>query len=376
MSIKKLGDLPAVTSFDLRTQTPGEYNPSNHYLEVLQKKINYDWNFRPNRATVGREDGKGTLDFKPIEVVLQTVKSDKGEIISDNWRRIVFKDVREECIIGERFKFGYEFTQDEKEEDKSIWIVANLSRTSMTSSVVAVRCNTTIGSVYKDERGVEQTHFEPIVLAHDSTSISLFYNSTIMVPQADLTFVCQHNKWTRNYYINQRFVIGYDQVYRIQGINKFDSIYTFRPEEAGIMTVSLERVEISEKDNFATRIAYNGDNNTVNIDESSQDDYQLKIVSPEVLPTFVKSTPITFVCKLFKNDEEQDINISVQGELANCNTPDSYFEIQKISNTEFTLKRLRFYGGGALTIKCFIPKEESPTQEEIYISFNINLNAL
>ena len=59
MSIKKLGDLPAVTSFDLRTQTPGEYNPSNHYLEVLQKKINYDWNFRPNRATVGREDGKG-----------------------------------------------------------------------------------------------------------------------------------------------------------------------------------------------------------------------------------------------------------------------------------------------------------------------------
>ena len=67
----------------------------------------------------------------------------------------------------------------------------------------------------------------------------------------------QHNEFTRKYYVNQRFIVGYDQVYRIQAISKFASNRTFVDDDLGTIILYFEVVQKSEYDNFQTRIAYN-----------------------------------------------------------------------------------------------------------------------
>ena len=67
----------------LLSQTPVNATPQNYYLKELQEKVNADWKYRPNHFVIEREDGFGSNNFEQLEVVLQTVRTDKGEKISD-----------------------------------------------------------------------------------------------------------------------------------------------------------------------------------------------------------------------------------------------------------------------------------------------------
>lgn len=364
------------------SQTPRNHVPENYWLKELQDKIDADWDYRANRFLIEQESVFGTEQFEPLEVVLQTVKNDKGTVISDDWRRIVFRDIHYQCPLGLKFRFSYRFLEDEPLEDKNIWLASNRNTIDASSSVVVVRCNGTIGSEYIDSKGVTRYHYEPAVQTKDLKSVNLFYNETAVGQSSDLIIIVQHNKYTRNYYVNQRFIIGYDQVYRIQAMSKFASNYTYKTDDLGTIILYLEVVEKSKYDNFETRIAYN-QKERVEVEETGGDgNYSIKMELPEKIPEMLSSTPIIFKPVVYLDEQATDMTVLTDYQLMNTSVPpqpvpdevrDKYVEFKQLEGNSFSVRKLRFYPGGNLYITC---KAKPEGKEEMTYGFNMSLRGL
>ena len=257
------------------SQTPKNYSKYNYYLHTLQDKIDADWKYRPNRVDVeeqGIEDW-GTDKYTPIEVVIQTLKNDKGETVSDDLYRLVFKDCHRQNKVGYRYRFSYEFDPTEPDNKKNIWIGLNQTTMSPTSSQVVCRCNGNIGSIYTDENGQTSYHYEPVIQPSKLSNPMFDYSEVAIDPDGSMTLIAQYNKYTKQYYINQRFIIGTDRVYKINNIIKSDSRTTFDMEDVGIMRIYLAMDQTGKLDNFETRIAYNGHEDDPNPETGDDGEY-------------------------------------------------------------------------------------------------------
>lgn len=411
--------------YDILSSTPKNYDKHNYFLKELQDKVNAEWEYRPNRVDIEYENKWGEQTYSPIEVVIQYLRSDKGEKFSEDCIRVVFRDILESRFnIGNRFRFSDDFKdidanflvdnpEDEEREDfqvgneiftvndakdlyKNVWLVSNKDRTSMTSSVVIERCNGILGSTYVDKQGITRYHYEPVLQAATLTSVSMFYNEVAVAPQSQLLIIAQYNKFTRAYKINQRFIIGaryYDeqekkwvgQVYRVKAINRFYSKSTFDTENVGLLRIYLELTESSVYDDFEKRIAYQQDQ-TLHINtniETEQAGYSLVFKTPEYVPTELYSDEITFTPVLI-NEVGQEFpeytkNIQVEWELENLpSTIDKsiYIDFNKKYDENnnfigFSVKRNRIYLNGDLIIKCIIPKEDAPIDDNMELSFRL-----
>lgn len=242
---------------------------------------------------------------------MQSVKSDKGEDISNDCRRIVFHDIRESRFkIGQHFCFNPTYDISLASDAKDVWLATNTDMASMTSSMIVERCNGTIGSTYQDSQGVTHYHYEPVIQGRELSYVSLHYSETIVSPQSQLLIICQHNDYTKHYFINERFVIGYDKIYRIKAINKFYADSTFKPENVGLMRIYLELTEASAYDNWETRIAYQMQP-TVYLDQSGDTgSYQIAFSTPSVIPSELTDTTLTFT-PVVKNSSGTEVSASV-----------------------------------------------------------------
>lgn len=360
-------------SYYLLTQTPGNKDKSNYWLKELQDKVNADWNTRPNRASIEQETENGSEEYFPLEVVLQSVRDDKGTKVSDDWRRIVFKDISYKVAVGQRWRFPIRMNEPLTDENANIWIGVNQDSVSPTAQQVVVRCNGTLGSIYTDENGVAQYHYEPVSQKETLSAATLSFNQVAVDPRSTLTIIAQHNKYTQNYYINQRFIIGYDQVYKVKNIIKTGALSTFNPQDVGIITLYLDLDQVSGQDDFATRIAFNGEENSIvnppaNIEEEIG--YSLQISEPNPLPTNLLKAPIEFKAGLYKNNTLTDTPISVEAFIENSNNSSDYFDLRIVDNNTFTLSRKKYYFGN-ISVKCFIPADISPLGVEISQTFEM-----
>lgn len=364
-------------SYNLVSQTPKNFKKDNYYLHSMQDKIDYDWEYRPNRVDVEQETGKGEESYFPMEVVIQTVHGDKGTKISDDVRRLVFRDISYEVNIGTRFRFSYNFDLEEPNEKKSIWITANKNSADSGAAAVIGRCNGALGSILQDESGISFLHYEPIICTNDLKTVGLYFNNVIITPQAQIMFIAQHNKFTQTYKINQRFVVGYDKVYKINAIHKFNSLTTYDPYDVGTILLYAELDQISEKDDFETRIAYNG-TEASEVPEPGVvvENYTFKITKPVPIPAELYSEVINFEVALFNGDEKVNIPIKVDTILEGTDIPNSYFELSVIDENTFSLRRKKIYNRSALSIKCYIPADESPVGEEFKQTFEMSLRGL
>ena len=391
MSRKIVNTTKFPSNYDILSQTPKNYSNNNYFLKELQDKVNAEWNFRPNRVDIEYEEPWGKQQFSPIEVVIQSVISEKGQKIADDCRNIVFKNIFEDRFsIGSRFRLPKKFssgslvTDSQVEENKCIWLATNTDSVKMTSSMIIERCNGTLGSTYLDAKGFSVCHYEPVIFNNVLQSVNTFYNETAASPQAQLEVIMQHNDFTRNYFVNQRFIIGYDKVYKIKAINKFYSNSTFAPEEIGLMRVYMEVTEESPYDNFETRIAYQSvpeqtpDVSPLPDPEQQEDEkYDIYFLQPEIIPQYLDEEPVVFAPVFRKNgvaiDVQPDFGFTyvLQGLPTNID-PLTYLEVTQ-ENNFFTLRRKRTYLRGDLELKWSISAEDSPSGEEMSISFNLSL---
>lgn len=367
-----------VDSYELVSQTPPNFDKENYYLHTLQDKVCADWKYRPNRVDVEQEATHGKGDYYPLEVVIQTVRNDKGEKVSDDIQRLVFKDIHHKANLGTKFRFSFNFDLDEPEIDKNVWLVTNKDTISPTANVVVSRCNQTLGSIYIDENGIAQYHYEPAICTTDLKSTQLHYNNVIITPSGELAIIVQHNQYTQLYKLNQRFVLGYDKVYKVKAIDKFNSLKTLDPYSLGTIILYVELSETSPKDDFNTRIAFNTeDNSNVITPQPVIQNYTFKIVQPSPLPTQLFSQPIEFEAFLFNGEERIDVPIEVNAILPNVPNAETYYELVMLGNNKFSLRRLKLCNRSLLQITCSIADVFSPTgKNDFNQTFELSLRGL
>jgi len=157
--------------------------------------VDADWEYRPNRVDIEYENQWGEQTYSPIEVVIQSVKSEKGTAISNDCRNIVFRDILDKrFVIGSRFRYE-EFPLDELDLDaipdakKNVWLATNTNSVQMTSSMIIERCNGTLGSLWVDSQGISHYHYEPVIQGRELSSVNLFYNETAVSPQSELIII-------------------------------------------------------------------------------------------------------------------------------------------------------------------------------------------
>ena len=349
MSRKVINITHAANKYDILSQTPKNYDKDNYFLKELQDKVNAEWAYRPNRVDVEFENNWGEQTWEPLEVVVQSVKSEKGEDISNDTRNLVFKDILEDRFdVGNRFRFSENYDLSASEAAKNVWLTTNLNKVNMTSSVVVTRCNGTIGSIWKNPDGTACYHYEPVIQGKSLTAVNFFYNETLISPQSQLLVIAQHNKYTKEYFINQRFIIGYDKVYRIKAINKFYSQSTTDPEDVGLIHIYMEITETSHYDDFEHRIAYQEEENNI-VPVVEKGEYSIAFESPVTIPTFLDGTPITFKPVLKLDSTVVDSAQFTLTATLNEETVSDYVQIEE-NDGSFVVTKIRNYRKGNLLL--------------------------
>lgn len=386
MARKVVNITHAANKYDILSQTPKNYSADNYFIKELQDKVDADWEYRPNRVDIEYENDWGQQTYSPIEVVIQSVKSEKGTAISNDCRNIVFRNILDKrFVIGSRFRYE-EFPLDELDLDaipdakKNVWLATNTNSVQMTSSMIIERCNGTLGSLWVDEQGISHYHYEPVIQGRELSSVNLFYNETAVSPQSELVVIAQHNDYTRDYFLNQRFIIGYDRVYRIKAINKFYSNSTMYPSDVGLMRIYMEITEISPYDDFEHRIAVQADRPVViSQTPTAKDDdgYEIKFSSPSVIPSVLEEEAVSFVPALYTASGEivPDVPFSLEVNLENLPAgvdPTIYYNCE-VSNGVFSLRAKRMYLRGLAVLTWAVAAADSPTGEKITASFTLEL---
>lgn len=368
-----------VTSYNAISQTPPNLVTDNYYLQSLQDKVNADWDFRYNRVIVEEERPFASGQYQELEVVIQSVRNDKGVKVSDDIRRLVFRDITYDVQIGAKFKFAYNFKIDQPEQDKNIWLVTNKDSTSPTAQVVISRCNGTLGSLYKDEKGEVQKHYEPVICTTDLQAANLYYNNTIITPQAQVVLIVQYNEYTKNYFLNQRFIVGYDKVYKVKGINNFNSLHTNNPLDVGTIMLYVDLDEKSAKDNFTDRIAFNEDGEEQNIPDITlpeDQDYSIKCISPEVLPNEANTQGTEFQFAIYQGEQQVPSTFTFSYVLENTEMLPNYVKIEEKNGDSIFIQKIRNYNRGELKVNCVGIPTDAPDGTELSYSFSLSLRGL
>ena len=362
----------------LLTQTPKNYDPNNYWIKELQQKVDRDWCRAPNRIDVEYENVWGEQQYIPMEVIAQTVKPDTNNtVISDDWRKLVFRNITSHYPIGSHWRFDDDVGNVPAELERDVWIASNRNSGDMTSSLTCVRCNNTLGSIITDSQGISSYHYEPIIFTRENKTVDLFYSKYGVLPQSEIYGIVQFNKYTDQYYVNQRFVVGYDQVYRITAMNKTQSRTTLNSKNIGTILLYFEVVNVAAEDDFEHRIAFNN-KETVQVTDNADDGYSLKIISPEFIPNpLPTNTEINFEVAVYHGDTIVSLPVHTEITLEGT-TNISKYVTYNFGDTEaqFCIKKVQFYGGGPLHVKSYVAAQDSPTGEDIILEFDLNMRGL
>lgn len=369
-----------VSSYEMLSQTPKNRAESNFFLKELQDKYDAEWKYAPNVVDVEYENEWGTEKYSWIEVRDQKIHTDKNKTYSDDVKRLVFRDIHEKRFrIGSKFRFSERFDNKTPEDRRSIWLATNASYSQPATSVVVTRCNGTLGFMVTDERGISSVFHEPVIFGGDLKGVSIYDNKTAFSPESELTAVMQHNERTARFYINQRFVIGYDQVYRVKGLNKFYSQSTYDPKDAGLMVLYLEIVEKSEKDEFGDDLlAYNETHDIVMEPSQKGGDVSIVWKKPQEFPTALPSAPTEFSAQAAIDGSETQLPLTFDVKLQNL--PEGvdmgrYVE-SEVSGNSIILKKLRQYPNGGITVTATLPAAEYGGEEDYSVSFTMKMGGI
>lgn len=373
-----------VAGYVALSRTPRDRNRGNFFLKELQDKYDAEWKYAPNVVGIEYETGWGTMEFAPIEVRDQKVHADKTKTYSDDVKRLAFRDIREKRFrIGSRFRFSERFDMDIPEGNRSIWLATNFTYSSPATSAVVTRCNGRLGSMETDPQGISNPHYEPVIFGGELKGVSVYTSETAFSPESELTAVMQHNEHTAKYYINQRFVVGYDQVYKVKGLNKFYSQNTNDPHDPGLMILYLEITEKSEKDDFETLIAYNESKDViVESTPKPQGGESVPTIAwtlPEVFPSSLKSSKVRFAASPMQGGSEMaGISLQFSYELENLPEgvdPTEYVGFD-VDGNSFVAWRKRQYMNGCIRIKAILPASEWGGDDDVVSTFSLRMAGL
>ena len=375
----------------------------NYYIESLQSKIDAEWNYRHNVVDIEEENNKQVSYsaqkpvYTPVEVVIQHVITDKGVKLADDWKKLVFRDVKHPVFRGKRFRFSLDFeknplyTEEEKELEASIWLGVNLDQVEPTSSIVVRKCNSNLmfaGSPNLNHDNITEYHCEPCILDDEFKYINVYMNSVVNINQAEIYATMQYNHFTKNVKVNDRFIVGNtdledrqnNTVFKVKAVSKYTGDSTFKigtiKEDMNIplVIIALDRDVLSEQDDLEHRVAMQpalykvgeGIEAEQPVPDNNEDEGETDVI-PEIKEKyeFIVSTDCdnkilldetgTFICKLLCNNNEIDSKeITCVADLLGTEKDSLYFDLTQVDQNTFTIYNKRPYLNNKLllTFSC------------------------
>lgn len=380
------------SSMYLKARVPKNMVKNNYYLDALQKKIEKEWTYRYNVVDIEEEKICGSNEFTPVEAVIQTAYDTyQKTVMGDDWKRLVFKDIKYPVDEGKRYRFHVEFEKNNIPDiKKSIWITVNTNRTSPTRGILVRRCDSffTIPSEDKTE-----IHYEPVCLEADFKYINFYSDLTITVPQAEMYAIMQYNQYTKHIKINHRFVVGAtnindredNTIFKVKAVNKFQSCSTYEVDDVPLVVLALERSLVDSTDDFETRImsqnaTYKKDNvnNVVDdiIDNKPVDkiDYYIKIDSNiGIKNKILLNTQNDFSCYVYdSNNNIIDVPIDIKVDLLSTVNDIYYYDYKRSDNNHFSIFNKKAYMKDKLQIMCTAEINDKIFIDEIFIELGGN----
>lgn len=188
------------SSMYLKAKLPKNMVGENYYVENLQDKRNKDWAYRYNVVGIEEEIAKPlkyTCElpaYTPVDVVIRSVKGERGEDLSTDWEELSFRDLKYPIGVGRKYRFSLDFpdmtkmTEDEKHYDTSVWLAINENPVAPRKSCVVRRCNGNIALVGSPDRtyqNITEARYEPCIQVTELRYMNKYYNQTLVIPQAE-----------------------------------------------------------------------------------------------------------------------------------------------------------------------------------------------
>lgn len=353
---------------------------NNYYIENLQNKRNADWDYRYNKVWIEEEKDKQIEytnfdpQYTPIDVVIGKVKTDRGEVLSDDWCKLSFKDLKYPLSLGKRYRYNFNFaemqlmSEKEKHEDCSIWITVNMNSVSAGRECIVTRCNNSfafVGSPILDRKKITETHLEPVAVTSELKFINIYYNKVLPIPQAELYATAQMNYFTKGIKINDRIILSGvnledredNSVYKVKavvktlGTNTFSMNSSNNIENIPLAIIALDKDVIDEGDNFINRVADVAPMYKVVKEKEYNNNYIISLTEPYEEKILLQQEE-EYECQLILNGITVPVEMSFTGKIQGIADGSKYFSVTKKDNNHFIIKNYSSYGKGKLIITC------------------------
>lgn len=217
--------------------------PHNRWHDAMQALVDKTFTNSSTYQKEGIEEeiAFGTLEFRPIVCrVVTLIDATTGQRVNDDYRKIVFPDLKYMPELGTRYRF-----------DNNIWIVYSLENVlTATSSVYVRRCNNTVNT--EDKYG--NIHREPCVIDYKINETQLQRSTEMEVANSRLQVFCQQNQYSDRVNINDRYIFG-SSVYKIRSRGDYDLRETFNRDSSKIVNFYIDYDNASDDDRFDLGIA-------------------------------------------------------------------------------------------------------------------------
>lgn len=353
----------------------------NYYLSSIQDKINYEWEFRANKIDLKEEVKRGTQKYKDVQVAMDHVFDEKTKTtLSDDWRKIIFRDITHDIDIGKRFLIRNNFNEINGPE--SVWLLTNASKMTATAGGIIRRCNNNIAMKLKDG----SIHYEPCVLETEFKSINLYYDESIVIPQSQIYMILQYNEYTKKIKINDRYILGAtdledrsnNDIFKVNATVKFKTGTTFDVSDNKLVYVGLNRDAVDERDDLINRVAYQA---TSNIDPDDkpvvpddpdvpiEDNYNVKLFNLDENKEIYEDKILldeenNYKIIIYKNGEEikdlSNFEINYISDLVGTDKDEFYYELSfdKDNKNIFSILNKRTYVKDKLQINILIKSKD------------------
>ena len=331
------------------------HNKENYYIASMQEKVNEDFIYRFNAFDIEEETKSGTLDFdKTFEAAVTTALTDKGKKLSEDWKKLTFRDINHYVQVGKR----YRFSADPENVPPSIWMATNLATTAPVSNCIIRKCNNSLGMMVDNNTRI---HYEPCIVEPNMQYVNLYYNNDVVIAQATLYVILQHNEYTHNIMIDDRFIIGYNQVFKVKSVNNFLNVTTMDDNSAPTILLSLDKDTIKATDDFTLKIT---EVDKYNPHEQQVDNYSLHFDYNED-KVFIGEQK-EYTCRLYENNIE--IPYSVTYSIKNVGeVPAGTYDFIISSDSSFTILNKKMYNKAPLIIEASVSIGEQILTDTIEI---------